>query len=96
LVSEWEFFFVVVVDFLCLYFFLGEGIELVVGLVRIVDGAGAVCCVAVGVAVGCGVLGVVIGVVVGVVIGGTVGVVVDVSLGSAVACEVGAEVEVVA
>ena len=62
-------------------------VRLVWWLVRVVDGIGAVCCVAVGVVVvvfGCWV------------VGGVVGVVVDVSLGSAVACEVGVEGEVVA
>lgn len=57
------------------------------GLIGVVDGIGAVCCVAVGVVVvvvGCWVVGFI------------VGVVVDVSLGSAVACEVGVEGEVVA
>jgi hypothetical protein len=63
-------------------------VRLVWWLVRVVDRIGAVCCVGVGVGVvvvvGCWV------------VGGVVGVVVDVSLGSAVACEVGVEGEVVA
>jgi len=89
--SEWEFFVFVVVDYLllCLYLFL---VELVGGLVRVVDGAGAVGCVAVG-AVDC----VVDVVVIGGVAGGIVAVVVvDVSLVDLVACEVRVEVEVVA
>ena len=62
-------------------------VRLVWWLVRVVDGIGPVCCVAVGVVV----------VVVDCrVVGGIVGVVVDVSLGSPVACEIGVEVEVVA
>ena len=67
-------------------------VRLVWWLVRVVDGIGAICCVAVG-----GGVVVVVVVVFGCwVVGGVVGVVVDVSLGSAVACEVGVEGEVVA